>query len=436
MQDSCSPNIPSDRFTIYMRISLALLLTAYVSDASDNTRSLLVNPHIKAGVVTWGGTRRSDTCSDWLVENIKSWLAGTVDQEESSLERRPATCSDSKPHAFTFLNQDEANEIAFGLLKKARRKKGELKSVPAFKERLRKAARELIEFLPPKTKDAAALLQSMFKTPLNPSLNYGRFCDPSASTALSSLKLFEPEDATFYDSSSKVGREYNYLFPFVIFVHRMFLCQAEITPEPVGAIPSLPNMPLLQYLNKYKWDGTGLGELPEVKPTASVVADSGVGMNLAPSVHDHEEAVPALDADAAGQAAPKVGDKLGDSSLPEDVPAVVPAVVPETPKDDIIAEQGTLQSQTSRLTRVASNVLKTWGMMRTAGIDAIDAVATVAMLADYADLVQQICYHLGNIATSSSDVDKMIEVTLARVDDYVLKEKPELLLLTSGDSVA
>ena len=406
-----------------MRLLVALLVGAYVSDASD-----AFSRQKRVAVKTWSGTRSDDACSTWLVTHIRTSLKNSEELRETLMHpvHKPEECKGDDPHAFVFLKEPEAIDIASSLITRARGSDTGSGSVLAFKMRLRDAAWVLYTYLPPKTKDAAGLFQTEMKR--GQSGDYGSFCDPIAPSI-----AFSSDEATFYVTHEHGRRkEFNYLLPFVTFLHRMVLCDVTTMHKPEKKEP-LPRMTLEAYEGKYTQAGTGLGELPGVLRLAALIkektrfaAESGVAKRQAPSVHSVVNAPPSVHDDALG----KLGERGLDSdldSLPrEDVPAVVPAVVPETPKDDIIAEQGTLQSQTSRLTRVASNVLKTWGMMRTAGIDAIDAVATVAMLADYADLVQQICYHLDAMDSSSRRVDEMIEATLDSTYVYVLKDKPEL----------
>ena len=93
---------------------------------------------------------------------------------------------------------------------------------------------------------------------------------------------------------------------------------------------------------------------------------------------------------------------------------------------DEVEELAALEAQTSRLKRVGNNVAKTWDYMRDAGIDALSAVVTVDLLADYADLVQQICYHLEKIDASSATVAGMIEATLLEINGKVVGSPPLL----------
>ena len=411
-----------------MRFFTLMAWTISVCDASSRTneesdagRKKFFPPSMVAGLITSMSRNNEDTCAIWLVTHIKDSLNDSGDLHDRLLmpQSRPRPCDSYLPHPFVYLSSDDAEHIARGLIRKARSSDGDAN----FQTALVDTARTLLAYLPPKTKNVAKLHATQVLTSPHSSDEYGHFCRPSEPDISLPGKFFSQSNAPFY-KRSRAQLQYNYVLPLIKFIVRMTMC-GEVESD---GIVRLRRLSLDEYKTVYGNDGLKTGPLAGEGMTSrdrKAVTDKAVA---APLKSEHVD-TPIDSVETAATI------NLDDAEHRE-VPAVVPVVVPETPKDDIIAEQGTLQSQTSRLTRVASNVLKTWGMMRTAGIDAIDAVATVAMLADYADLVQQICYHLGNIATSSSDVDKMIEVTLARVNDVVLKEKPELLLLHSGESTA
>ena len=349
----------------------------------------------KLSIKALSGPSKQHVCGGLLAQHIKEAIEATGELA-STLSDASAwdtgRCGDLLGHSIVHIDAELAEGIVKALIGRAMREStGVTDLKTAFKANLVESAKQVFSFLPEKTRDVSALM-SLLRIRRGDYSTYCNMAEPSARDT----KILSEGHATYQLSGqARAHTNINYLLPLFRFIVAMTQCNS-----PPGMSNYEKTMTVHEYKQKYGDEGDGEGHPPN-RASVPVVRTGDSNSRVLGDGHIPKE------------------------SSPREEPAA-PVVVPETPKDDIIAEQGTLQAQTSRLTRVASNVLKTWGMMRTAGIDAIDAVATVAMLADYADLVQQICYHLDAMDSSSRRVDEMIEATLDSTYVYVLKDKPEL----------
>ena len=360
-------------------------------------------------------------CADSLMAHVSASLsgghdlAGNLNQNMGSSDN----CRTGKASAAVYVNDETAKKVANLLLARAAKVS---ETQAEFQSALSAAAKMVDQYLPARTKAAARLLDGVMGQ-----RDYRSYCHVRKSQSV--LIVFRSNDAT-----SPHNRELNFLLTLYRFITHVQHCPLEGQEVKPGSLPArLTPLSLREYKDKFEsntdaqhpglvdsvdegWkDATERAVVHGPTESSAVLREAALKRVLARSL-------------AAGGAVSRMAKGAREKIAAHKLAAEKSPPIPEhaTIVHDEVEELAALEAQTSRLKRVGNNVAKTWDYMRDAGIDALSAVVTVDLLADYADLVQQICYHLEKVDASSANVAGMIEATLVQINDKVVGSPPIL----------